>query len=78
MLLNLAGGTIIQPRQVVVISDVQFKLLEKKVFFSGKRHVLNEKDIKEPTIVINKTARIPQKKDQDQIHSVCEHIVIQI
>ena len=50
MLKILAGGTIIQPRPVVVISDIQFNFLKLQgTDFFGKNYVLNEKDLTEAT-----------------------------
>ena len=79
MLKILAGGTIVQPRPVVVISDIQFNFLKLQGSdFFEKKYVLNEKDLTEATLVTNTTARAPQYEEQNPMQSLCEQIALQI
>ena len=79
MLKILAGGTTIQPRPVVVISDVQVNFLKlQKIDFFETNYVLNEKDLREATVMANTTARAPKYEKQNPMQSLCEQIALQI
>ena len=79
MLKILAGGTIIQPRPVVVISDVQFNFLKlQSTDFFETIYVLNEKDLREATVMANTTAGAPQYEVRNPMQFLCEQIALQI
>ena len=78
MLKVLAGGTIIQLKPVVVISDMQFNFLKLQGTEFWKNYVLIEKDLREATLVTNTTARAPKYEEQNPMQSLCEQIALQI
>ena len=78
MLKILAGGTIIQPRRVLVISDMQFNFLKLQGTDFFEKTVLNEKDLREETLLTNTTARATQYEEQNPKQSLCEQIALQI
>ena len=63
----------------MVISDIQFNFLKLQgTNLFEKNYVLNEKDLREATLVTNTTARAQQYEDQNPMQSLGEQIALQI